>query len=453
VSEPVSVDLLVDDLPAGAGPPPLDERPPRRRLGLVLAAVLATVVGLLAWPDASPAPGSAGDAAPAAGSEAASLPEVPAPTDPRLLPWPGRGPLATDADFVAQAEQAWRTQARVGSGRVGPAEAVAVLWAGYVGSTATALLQSVGDDDVVRIAQVSEARRPQNVQRGPLVLQRAETLSPGARPPAVLALVYAGGLQLGSMLEQPGATLVQVLPAPGALPEGSELLRREGARFAAVGIQPDGLSQPWLHTPELSPEGPVVLTARTRGPEPGIDVSQLIVPGTLLPAPAPVQLVEPAWGRTRDDLPEDYIDASAALAGLGLAQGQVAVLGSTVLQDGRVTLLQVMPSPDPALPSGVVTVNARGVRQYVSPAQPPPAPEQVVVGAVRTPSGHLVVVAAGPPEASTVVVSADGEPVEVGPRVTAVSVEPGTPVAEVAGQGYQEDETYLGRTALDVSGL
>jgi hypothetical protein len=447
VSESVSVELLDDGGPVGTDEPPADRRP-RRRLGLVLAVLVVLLVALVAWPD-----GTSTRSADRVEPTMPAAPAVPAPTDPRLLPWPGVGPLASDEDFVAAAEQAWRTQAPVRSSTPGPGEQVVPLWAGFVGTAAVALLQSVGEDDVVRVAQVSEARRPRNVQRGPLVLQQVETLSPGAEPPSMIALVYPGGLELGFGLDQPGAEIVQVLPAPGALRDGSELLRREGTRFAPVGLQADGLSQPWLHTPGLSPEGPLVITARIRGPEPGIGVAQLLPPGSLLPRPAPVQLVEPAWGRTRDDLPEDYLDASAALAALGLQQGQVAVLGSTVLQDGRVVLLQVMPSPDAAQPSGVVTVFTRGGQQYVSASRPALTPQEVVVGAVRTPSGHLVVGVAAPPEASTTVVAADGEPLGVGPRVTAVALDPGRPVTEVAGQAYREDETYLGRTALDVSGL
>jgi hypothetical protein len=460
VSDPVSVDLVVDDGPL---PPPQDlEGPPRRRrVGLVLAALLALGVGLVAWPEAPPAQAPRADER----AEAPALPEVPAPSDPRMLPWPGRGPLVTDESFVEQAAQAWRSQAAVRPEVDPPGEQVAPLWAGQVGTAAVALLQSVGEDGTVRLAQVSESRRPGNVQRGGLVLTQTAALPPGAAPPGLLGVVYTGGLDLGSALDLPGSALLQVLPAPGLLPEGSQLLRGEGARFLPVAVQPDGLSQPWLQVPLSYAEGPVVLAARTQGLEPGIEVAQLVRPGELLPSLAPVQLVEPVWGRTRKDLPEDYADATAAVRSLGLAGGRVGVLGSTPVADGRVALLQVdlplapppgtdPPESEPAVQgSGVVTVYTRGNLQYVSPLQPLSVAEQVVVGAVRTPSGQVVAMAAGAPGASQTVLSADGEPLGVGPRVSAVALEPSRPVSEVAGQAYDEDQTYLGRAALPVAEL
>ncbi len=446
MNEPVLVDLTVDDAP----PPPADERraaPPRRRLGLVLVAVVALGVGLVAWPDGSSTPARR-DESPA---QATALPQVPPPTDPRMLPWPGRGPLVTETAFVDEAEQAWRAQAAVRPGAAEPGEQVAPLWAGQVGASAVALLQSVGQDGLLRLAQVSEARRPGNVQRGGLVLQAWAQLPATAPAPSMITLRYGGGLDLGQALAAPGTEVLQVLPAPDLLPEGSGLLRREGARFLPVGVQPDGLSQPWLEYQLPAGAGAVVLAARTRGLEPGIEVAQLLRPGELLPQPAPVQLVEPSWGRTRRDLPEDYSDAAAALSALGLQAGRAAVLGSTPVGDGRVALVEV--DEPGGQPSGVVTVYTRGSLQYVSPLRPAGAGEVVVVGAVRTPSGQLVVVAAGPPEASSTVISADGEPLGLGPRVSAVALPVSRQVTEVAGQAYAQDQAYLGRTAIGVADL
>jgi hypothetical protein len=460
VSDPVSVDLVVDDGPL----PPLPDREarhPRRRVGLVLAALLALAVALVVWPDAPPAPSPQADER----AEAPALPEVPAPSDPRMLPWPGRGPLVTDEAFLEQATQAWRSQAALQPEADHPGEQVAPLWAGEVGTAAVALLQSVGEDGTLRVAQVSESRRPGNVQRGGLVLTQTGVLPPGAAPPSLVGVVYAGGLDLGSALDLPGSALLQVLPAPDLLPDGSELLRGEGARFFPVTVQPDGLSQPWLQIPLPYVEGPVVLAARTQGLEPGIEVAQMLRAGELLPSPPPVQLVEPVWGRTRKDLPEDYADAAAAVRSLGLASGRAAVLGSTSVADGRVTLLQVdlplapqpgadPPESEPAVQrSGAVTVYTRGSLQYVSPLQALSVAEQVVVGAVRTPSGQVVAVAAGAPAASQTVLSADGEALGVGPRVGAVALEPSRPVSEVAAQAYAEDEAYLGRAVLPVADL
>jgi hypothetical protein len=72
------------------------------------------------------------------------------------------------------------------------------------------------------------------------------------------------------------------------------------------------------------------------------------------------------------------------------------------------------------------------------------------MGAVRLPSGHLVVVGAGPPATSQLVLGADGDAINAGPRVTAAVVPPGEDVRQVAGQAYRDDDTWIGRTTLDV---
>jgi hypothetical protein len=355
--------------------------------------------------------------------------------------------LVTDEQFVATAVDAWRTQARVSAARDEPGEVVHALWAGFVGTSGVALLQSVGEDGVPRVAEVAEARRPGNVQRGPLVVQSVEAVSDR---PQMLLLGYTGGLDLDDTLENRNLTLLQVLPAPDLLGPGIELQRREGPRFVSIGIQPDGLSQPWVHSSDFSPEGAVVASVRVRGLEPGLQTTQLLTPGRLLPSAAPVRLVVPEWGRTRPDLPEDYVDAVAALRSLGRSGGSVAVLGSTPVQDARAGLFEVR-RPDRA--SQVVTVMTRGTDQYVSQPRPPGAVDEVAIGAVRRPSGHLVVVGAGPPETALMVLGADGAAISTGPRVTAMVLDPGSGVRQVAAQAYRDDDTWIGRSTLDVQDL
>jgi hypothetical protein len=266
----------------------------------------------------------------------------------------------------------------------------------------------------------------------------------------MLLLGDSGGLALDNVLTAPGSALMQVLPGPDLLPEGVELQRREGSRFVQLGLQADGLSQPWVHSPAVSPEGDVVASVRVRGLEPGLQTTQVVSPGSLLPGPAPVRLVDPEWGRTRADLPEDYVDALAALGSVGRTAGTVAVLGSTPVQDARVALVELRRTGEP---SEVVTVMSRGGVQHASFPRPLGGPDEVVMGAVRLPSGHLVVVGAGPPQTAQLVLGADGEAIEAGPRVTAAVLVPGWDVRQVAGQAYRDDDTWIGRTALDVRDL
>jgi hypothetical protein len=441
----MTVDLVVDTGAASSAAPALPEGPPpsRRWLGALAVAVVALVGGLLVWPDGASEP-------PAAQRQSAATPAapaVPAPSDPRLLPWPGRGPLAQDEAFVQAAAQAWRSQAAAASSPDAPRDEVHPLWAGLVGTSAVAVLQSVGADGQARVAQVSESRRPGNVQRGPLVVQQVATVD---GEPTMLLLGDAGGLALDDVLAEPGLALMQVLPAPDLLPEGVEMQRREGPRFVRLGLQADGLSQPWVHSPTAAPEGDVVASVRVQGLEPGLQTTQVVTPGSLLPAPAPVRLVAPDWGRTRSDLPEDYVDALAALASTGRSAGTAAVLGSTPVQDARVALIELRRSGEPA---EVVTVMTRGGVQHMSYPRDPADPDEVAMGAVRLPSGHLVVVAAGPPQTAQIVLGADGDAIEAGPRVTAAVLSPGWDVRQVAGQAYRDDDTWIGRTALDVRDL
>ncbi len=442
--ERMTVDLLVD-VGTSVEPPRSGGGGSRRWVGVLAVTLVALVAALLAWPDGSTTPPPPPDQS--AADQRIPVPQAPAPDDPRLLPWPGRGGLVTDEQFVATAVDAWRTQARVSAARDEPGEQVHALWAGFVGSSAVALLQSVGEDGATRVAEVAEARRPGNVQRGPLIVQSVESVS---GQPQMLLLGYAGGLDLDDALDRPGLALLQVLPAPDLLGGGVELQRREGSRFVSIGIQPDGLSQPWVHSPTISGDGALVASVRVRGPEPGLRTTQLLTPGRLLPSAAPVRLVAPEWGRTRPDLAEDYVDALAAVQALGRSRGSVAVLGSTPVQDARVGLFEVR---RPGRPSQVVTVMTRGTDQDVSQPSPLGDVDEVAVGAVRRPSGHVVVVGVGPPETALMVLGTDGDAVSTGPRVTAAVLDPGSGVREVSAQAYRDDQAWIGRTTLDVRNL
>jgi hypothetical protein len=436
-SDWVTVDLL-DETPA-----PVQAPPPRRRLGLVAAVVAAVVAALVLWPQ----PGApAGDDARPTADQGVVDAQQPAPDDPRLLPWPGRGPWIGDEGFVEQATAVW--QAAASGTDEGPGPDVHALWAGPVGDVAVAVLQSVGRDGRTRVAQVTESPLPTSVNPGPLLLSRVDAVD---RVPPFVVLSYGGGLELAGVLDEPGSALLQVLPAPGLLTEGVELQRLQGSTFATVGMQDDGLSQPWVHTPWLSPGGPVVSAVRTRGAQPGMLATALVDPGRLLPATAPVQLVPPAWGRVRADLPTDYVDAQAALLSLGRSSGRVSILGSTQTPQGRASLVEVRPT-GPGRPV-VVTVGSGAGSEVVSPPRPSGRPDEVALGAARSLTGDTLVVAAGPPEATFIVVGADGEAVATGPRTTAVWLGRDVSVSEVSAQGYREDETWVGRTTLDLADL
>lgn len=432
-SDSVTVDLL-DDAPVDPPPPR-----PRRRVGLFAALGATAIVALVLWPQ--PVPSDQEADAPA---EAA----VPPPEDARLLPWPGRGPWVTDDAFVGQAGDVWASSAAITQAADSPGPVVHPLWAGEVSGVDVAILQSVGEDGVGRVAQVAEYKIPGSTSPAGLTLSSVADIE---GEPVMLSLSYAEGLDLGTILDEPGAALVQVLPAPAVLTQGSELQRLESAQFRPVAVQDDGLSEPWVHAEWKSTGGPVVAVVRTQVPEPGLVAVRQLVPGELIPVSAPVELVAPAWGSTRPDIPEDYVAAEAALGAVGRASGAAAVLGSTPSDAGHVSLVEVEPEADGE--PVVVTVVNRGNSPLVSNPRPSRPPTEVALGAAGSPDGGVVVVAAGPPGTTLVVVGADGAPIGTGPPTTALWLPRDDAVREVAAQAYREDQTLIGRSTLDISDL
>ena len=445
----VSVDLLDDPAKGDDEPSPDTDdvrsaphgasRVGRSRVGIVAAVVAAVLIALVLWPDPSAPPAS--DAPP--DTQAAT---APAPEDPRLLGWPGRGPWAGDADLVAEAAGVWRSTAEA-LGLDPPGDEVHALWAGPVYERSVLVLQSVSPDGATRVAQLTESRIPGSANPGAL---RLAAVSAVTLEPAFLGLTYAGELQPVDGLDEPDAFLVQVLPSPDLLEEGVVLQRVDGRQFVDIGMTGDGLSQVWVHSPRFGAAGAVVAAVRTRGLYPGILESGLVAPEQLIPTAPPVQLVSPDWGRTRGDLPEDYLDGMTALRALDRTSGRVAVLGSTPTPDGRASLIEVRPS-GPGTPV-VVTVGSGRV-EAVSQPRPAGSPTEPAIGAARSVDGRLLVVAAGPPGASLLLIGADGAVVGRGPRTTAVWLDRDRDVAEISAQGYRDDESWVGRSTLDVSDL
>ena len=312
---------------------------------------------------------------------------------------------------------------------------------------AVVVLQSVGSDGAVRVAQLSESRIPGSANPGAL---RLTAVSAVVAEPAFLTLTYSEGLQLGGVLDQPGAYLVQVLLSPELLADGVVLQRLDDRSFVDIEMSRAGLSRAWVYAPWLEPQGPVVTVVRTRGAEPGVLSTGLITRDQLVPSAPPVQLVAPDWGRTRRDLPADYVDGLDALQALGRTSGRVAILGSTPLLDGRASLVEVRPS-GPGTP--VVVTVGRGRVDVVSQPRPAGLPTELAIGATRSADGRVLVVAAGPPETDLVVVGADGEAVATGPRTTAVWLDRDLGVSQVSAQGYRGDESLVSRSTLDVSDL
>ena len=78
----------------------------RRRRRLVVAASVTSVLAVLGGGTAALTTLPANPAGEVAAAAPSTAPRGPLPTDPRLLPWPGRGPLIQDADAVRGALEA-----------------------------------------------------------------------------------------------------------------------------------------------------------------------------------------------------------------------------------------------------------------------------------------------------------------------------------------------------------
>jgi DNA-directed RNA polymerase specialized sigma24 family protein len=196
-----------------------------------------------------------------------------------LLPWPARGDLTSDRQFLAAADHLWR-RARPGLGRT------YVLYAGRVGLGRLALLQA-RDGDRARAAIVAD--HDVSLNHPALRLDVDAPLPP--QPPLLLVVAYDGNLGMPGLQPDSGSRLLQVLAAPGvdriarrAVLSGFSPAPRPGFSMLALD---HGLSKPWL---DLSGEGPATALRVYRAGRP---VADLLVPvdNRLDPTPVAVRVV------------------------------------------------------------------------------------------------------------------------------------------------------------------
>lgn len=424
-----SVTVVGVEQPAPSTPPA--RRLPPSRLGWVAALLVGVLLVLLLLPSEEPPP-----------VQPLGEGEVPAPADDRLLPWPGRGPWASDDDFVAEAALAWRDAARADPSVEGPGDEVVPLWAGPVAGAVMALLQSVGPDGVVRVAQVSDMLYGW--------LQPELRLLGATRvdsEPDFFTFPFVGADDRRGQLDPDVLSTFQMMPGPLVGSGDRRVLRVEGRGFVPVELQEDGLSAPWAYGRwwiRDEPEIAVVVNG-----EDGTLLSVVrLDPDALLPADPPITLTEPAWGAHGSYEPVDYVVASTALESVGSSAGEAAVLGSTTTPAGLASLVQV--TPEESLDATLVAVVTRDDGVTVSAPRPVDRDAQVAVGAVRTPGGDLLVVAAASPETTLLSIDIDGEIAATGGRVQAAVVDDGTDVAVVGARAFRGDDSAPERTAVDV---
>ncbi len=408
--------------------------PPRRsapaRLGWVAALLVGALVVLLLLPSEEPPP-----------VQPLNEGEVPAPTDGRLLPWPGRGPWASDADFVAEAAEAWRDAARADPTLDAPGDDVVQLWAGPVSGAVMAVLQSVGSDGVVRVAQVSDMLYGW--------LQPELRLLGAARvdtEPQFLTFPFVGPDDRGGQLDPDVLSTFQMLPGPLVGSGDHRVLRLEGSRFVPVRVQQDGLSVPWAYGRWWIRDEPEVAVV-VRGDDDTLLSAVRLDPDSLVPAEPPITLTEPPWGADAPYEPEDYLVAARAMASVGSSAGDAAVLGATTTPAGRASLVRV--TPEGAADSTLVVVVGTD-DDAVSAPQLADLDGQVALGTARTPTGDLVVVAAASPQATLLALDIDGEVVATGGRVQATVVDRDVDVSVVGARAFRGDDAEPERAFVDV---
>lgn len=421
---------LVDVEDATAARPP--RRPPHLgRVGAVIAAALAVLL-LLPSEDAAP-PQVLADG------------EIPPPVADGLLPWPGRGPWSSDPTFVTEAATAWRDAARSDPAVEAPGDDVVPLWAGPVLDARMAVLQSLGPDGVVLVAQVSDMLYGW-LQPELRLLATARVDS----EPEFFSFPFVGPDDRRGQLDPDVLATFQMLPGPRVSSGELKVLRVVGSRLAPVGMQEDGLSEPWAYGRWWQRQDPEIAVL-TRGDDGSFVSAVRLDPDALPPAPPPVALVEPIWGADLPPEPEDYIVASAAMQSLGASTGEAAVLGSAATQAGGASLVQIEPTGSSRPSAVVVLAGAETVE--VSPARPLDLGAQVAVGAVRTADGDIVVVAAASPQASLLTIDADADVVTTGGRTQATVIPSDADVSVVQARVFRGEEIPLARASLEVSDL
>ena len=371
--------------------------------------------------------------------------EVPAPADERLLPWPGRGPWAGDEGFLADAASAWRQAARSDPVIAAPGDEIAPLWAGPVSGAQLAVLQSVGDDGVVHLAQVSDMVFG---RMEPDLHVRATTRVD--LEPEFVVFPFVGPDDRGGQLDPDVLATFQMLPGPGIRAGELRVLRLDGSRFVPVELQDDGLSEPWAYGRWWIRDEPVIAVL-VRGEDDGLVSVVRLDPDDMVPAPPPVVLAEPRWGTDDPDEPADYLAVVAALESVGASAGRAAVLGSVVTAAGRATLVELEP-PGSMQPSTMAALSVDGGFLTSSPAPVAPGAD-VALGAVRTPDGEIVVIAAASPEATEIRIEADGGVIAAGLEEQATVLPDDADVAVLVAEALRGNELLEPSASLDVADI
>jgi hypothetical protein len=304
-----------------------------------------------------------------------------------LAAWPPRGAWAEDADALREVAEAWRA---AGAGIPAPGRDVEPLYLGEPDGSAVALVRSI--DDAGRL-HVATAQRGASGWR----LLTAATVTTDV-----------------SWLTVPGTDVVRVLPDPAVVDDAALLVRRSDGVWTRAPVHDDDL----VVVPGTSGPAAVMGVARRDGAVLSLDDVATVVPAEVLPAPPPVRLRDPAWGRSQPVTVEEFDAAIYAATALPDADNGLAVLATTRTPRGRLVLVESPTTVQGWTRQLFVIPDADGSAQL---GALPQMGDDVAIGLAPRGEGRAAVLVATSPRVARVEVrSSQGDLVVEGTGTTAV---------------------------------
>lgn len=294
--------------------------------------------------------------------------------------WPVRGDRAGDEQLARTAAAAWRAAGLRGEVPV-PGPTVEPVYLAEPDGGVNVLLRSRDEDGRLLVAALAQR--------------------PGATPAVAGAQVVTG---TPIALVVPAGDAVRLLLAPDRPDDERLLVRKRDSLWHDVYGDDQSLTPP---VRGLSPRFPPLLgvAVRVEGVR-GLREVHALDPGSLVPLPAPVEVVDPLWGRTGLPGPEDYDAALVALPAVPEPTRRVAVLAATRNGTGRVVLAEVRDPSDGQVRHHLVVSDGSG-DAVLGPT--PVVSSSLAAGVLPLAEGRLLVLAAAVPSLSRVEVrTSDG---------------------------------------------
>ena len=399
--------VVVSDVDLIDAAPPAETSDQQRALLPTTVLVLAlSLLAMLLWPQSG--------AGPAEGSGA---------TVGGVESWPLRGDRAEDDRLARTAAAAWRTAGLRGEVRV-PGPVVEPVYLAEPDGGVNVLLRSRDEDGRLVVAALAQP--------------------PGGDPAVVSAQVVAG---TPVALVVPTDDAVRLLLAPDRPDDERLLVRKRDSLWHDLYGDEQSLTPP---VRGLSPRLPPLLgvAVRVEGVR-GLREVRVLDPRSLVPLPAPVEVVDASWGRTALPGPEEYDAALVAVSAVPEPTRRVAVLAATRNGTGRVVLAEVRDPSDGQVAHHLVVSDGTG-QAVLGPA--PVVTTSLAAGVLPVAQGRLLVLVAAAPSLSRVEVrTSDGRSLIDGLGPASVVVPAPTPDGLLV-LGKRLDGSVVASERIEIAG-